>query len=76
MLALTLLGVLVAADSSGDVTTSIFATGLPERLLQDLVDIPHKAFYQVMISRPNGVFKHFGHSIKERALACCALSDQ
>jgi hypothetical protein len=47
MLALTLLGVLVAADSSGGFTASIFTTGLPERVLQDLADTPHQAFSQV-----------------------------
>jgi len=47
MLALTLLGVLVSADSNGGVTASIFATGLPERVLQDIADTPHQAFFQV-----------------------------
>jgi len=47
MLALTLLGVLVAADGSGEVTAAIFTTGLPERLLQDLADTPHQVFFQV-----------------------------
>jgi hypothetical protein len=47
MLALTLLGVLVAADSNGGVTASIFTTGLPERVLQDLAETPPQAFFQV-----------------------------
>ena len=71
MLALTLLGVLVAADSSGDVTTSIFATGLPERLLQDLVDIPHQAFYQVILPRLMRVSNLLGLLFIQQI--CCAL---
>lgn len=74
MLALTLLGVLVAADSSGDVTTSIFATGLPERLLQDLVDVPHQAFYRVRVSALTRFLTLFGLLIRQQI--CCAIYRQ
>lgn len=49
MLALTLLGVLVSADSQGGVTLSIYATGLPEQILHDLVNAPNQLLIQVLI---------------------------
>ena len=47
-LAMTVLGALVAGDSSGTVLRTIHQTGLPDRILQDLVDTPNKALLQVV----------------------------
>ena len=49
ILALTLLGALVSGDSSGSITLAVYATGLPERVLQDLVDTPHELLIQVRV---------------------------
>ena len=46
-LAMTVLGALVSSDSSGTVLRTVHQTGLPDRILQDLVDTPHKALLQV-----------------------------
>ncbi len=47
ILALTLLGALISADSVGNITLAVYATGLPERILQDIVDTPHEALIEV-----------------------------
>lgn len=52
MLALTLLGVLVSADSLGGVTLAIYASGLPEQILHDLVDAPQELLIQVCPKLP------------------------
>ncbi len=46
-LALALLAALVSADPGTGVLQAIFDSGLPGRLLQDLLETPGRAFLQV-----------------------------
>ena len=47
-MALAVLGAMLVADADGTVVANeVYATSLPNRLLQDLVDVPHRALLQV-----------------------------
>lgn len=50
-LGLAVLGALLAADGDGGaVADTLYATALPNRLLQDLQEAPHRALLQVELS--------------------------